>query len=203
MTAVHKFTDRDVRERPELVAEAIRYLRWYQGDFEFLIDAKRFEETNGHLPQPTARAVLNCMRMDARYALVLGGDVPEPSWYEPTPPPPPVPRRLRVVEEPKEVRHPHDLKVVWKKRYGISPGVGRGSGARVWHHLDTERSTIRYYPAVDEYQPRLRWLCGQRSTYVLDDDAPQNPLLDECRSCRRVLCERSLAQPTSKENLDA
>lgn len=198
MTSAHKFTDRDVRERPELVAEAIRYLRWYHGDFEFLVDAKRYEEANGHLPTPTSRAVLNCMRMDARYALVIG-DVPEPSWYEPTPPPAPVPRRLRVVTEREKIRYPFDLRVTWKRRFGVSPGTGYASRARVWHHLDVERSTIRYYPAVGEYQPRLRWLCGQRSTYVLDDDAPQDPLLDECRGCARVICERERVNDSEED----
>lgn len=143
MTAL-KYTDRDVRERPELVAEAIRYLRWYQGEFEFLVDAKRYLEANGTLPIATSRGVLNCIRQDARYAMVAD-PIPEPdprlaryAGFN-------TPKRvhpLRVVEDEEERREPFNLKTYWNARLLYSSH----KGAEVVHALRYRGLVLRYYP---------------------------------------------------------
>lgn len=144
-----KYTDRDVRERPELVAEAIRYLRWYQGEFEFLVDAKRYEVANGSLPLATARGVLNCLRQDARYAMVAD-PIPEPATYT---------RRLRVVVDQEERREPFDLKTYWNARLMWSAHKGA-----VVVHAMKPGVNLRYFPMahrekIDVYGG-IRSLCS-------------------------------------------
>jgi len=131
-----KYTDRDVRERPELVAEAVRYLRWYQGEFEFLVDAKRYEVANGSLSVATARGVLNCIRQDTRYAMV-SDPIPEPSVSHP--------RRLRVVVDQEKRREPFDLKTYWNARLMWSAH----KGAVVVHAMRPDAS-LRYFPMAHD-----------------------------------------------------
>jgi hypothetical protein len=70
----NKFTDQHVRTRPDLLALAIQYALEYTGDFEPLVRANVWAETNGKLTVPTARMVLNCMRHD----LNVAADLPDP-----------------------------------------------------------------------------------------------------------------------------
>lgn len=76
-----KYTDRQVREDPELMAFAIGYAQDYEGDFDFLLEAKSYALANDSLPVGVARGVLNCARHDLRVA----ADLPEPTY--PTDPP--------------------------------------------------------------------------------------------------------------------
>lgn len=74
MTAERKYTDRDVRENPELKEIALRYLNVYGGDFEPLVNAQGMLAAGGELPTNIIRVVLNCMRHDRDYA----ADMPQP-----------------------------------------------------------------------------------------------------------------------------
>lgn len=62
----YKYTDRDVRSHPDLIALAVGYLEDYPGEFEYLLDAKRIltEVGSGALTVSQIRGVLNCMRHD-------------------------------------------------------------------------------------------------------------------------------------------
>lgn len=180
MTVPLKYTDRDVREQPELAAEAIRYVRWYQGDFDFLVDAKRYEAANGFLPIGTARGVLNCMRVDARYAMVS----------DPLPAPLPVPeqrkraRPLRVVEDTRE---PFDLKTYWNARLLFS---GQ-KGAVVVHALRYQDLAIRYYPEAHRddgkfWVSHLRSICSTSFSYPrLSRTMPEGKRF--CHRCAELL----------------
>ena len=185
MTAL-KFTDRDVRERPELVAEAIRYLRWYQGEFDFLTDAKRYEAANGNLPVATARGVLNCMRSDARYALVADG-LPEPrASYADGDPHAPYGRKLRVVREPE--RYPFALYTHWNARLYYSAH----KGAVVVHALRLDAELWFYPKAETKIQLRggMRALCSQnfsRATERLAREMPEGKRF--CHRCAEHIAE--------------
>ncbi|HEY6021865.1 MAG TPA: hypothetical protein VIY48_18975 [Candidatus Paceibacterota bacterium] len=74
MTAERKYTDRDVRENPELEKIALNYLKVYGGDFEPLVNAQGLLAAGHDLPTNIIRVVLNCMRHDRDYA----ADMPAP-----------------------------------------------------------------------------------------------------------------------------
>jgi hypothetical protein len=174
----HRYTDRDVRECPELVAAAEGYLRAYTGEFQFLVDAQRSLVSYGQpLPVAITRGVLNCMRADVR----LWGTLPAPL------PPEPKPRRLKVVEEPR--RWPFRLKTRWKK----SVLVSLHASAQVWHVFSPERSYIEYVPARDEYRVYMHGLCawyavdgttGYRTPAALLDAPPADRR--QCAACTRL-----------------
>lgn len=69
-----RFTDRDVKEHPNLLGRAVEYVRDYHGEFDFLVTARELERVTGTLPIAVARGVLNCMRVDPRVA----GSLPTP-----------------------------------------------------------------------------------------------------------------------------
>lgn len=69
-----KYSDRNVRENPELRDLAEAYIRAYGGDFEPLLNAKRELSRSGRLETRTVRVVLNCMRYDVNASSAL----PEP-----------------------------------------------------------------------------------------------------------------------------
>lgn len=60
-----KYTDRDVRDDPELMPLAIAYVLNYTGEFDPLVEAKEYLDEEGELTTALARKVLNCMRHDA------------------------------------------------------------------------------------------------------------------------------------------
>lgn len=190
MTAL-KFTDRDVRERPELVAEAVRYLRWYQGEFEFLVDAKRYEAANGNLPLPTARGVLNCMRQDTRYGMVVP-DLPEPSQLTMADADAlfTKKRRLRVVAEEEKRRYPFALKTYWNARLYYSGH----KGAVVVHALRLD-AELWFYPNYHSGHPiqlhsGMRGLCSQnfsKHTERLAREMPEGKRF--CHRCVEIIDE--------------
>jgi len=61
-----KYTDRDVRENPELIQVAEEYLLRYEGEFSFLIDCKMRMANGMSLSTGHIRGILNCMRVDPR-----------------------------------------------------------------------------------------------------------------------------------------
>ena len=61
-----KYTDRDVRENPDFVELAERYLESYEGEFQYLIDCKMRVQMGISLTTGMIRGVLNCMRVDPR-----------------------------------------------------------------------------------------------------------------------------------------
>lgn len=66
-----KYTDRDVREDPDLTQLAIAYIANYTGEFDPLVEAKELFEEYGELTTPMIRKVLNCMRHDAQVVMQL------------------------------------------------------------------------------------------------------------------------------------
>lgn len=61
-----KYTDRDVRESPDLAEMAVEYVEQYGGEFEYLIDMKMRLAQGYDLTTPMIRGILNCMRHDPR-----------------------------------------------------------------------------------------------------------------------------------------
>lgn len=74
----HKYSDRDVRENPELREIALKYIHQYGGSFEPLLRVKHFLSRNEDDDLTTAqiRLILNCMRHDAAVA----ADMPAPQF---------------------------------------------------------------------------------------------------------------------------
>jgi hypothetical protein len=60
----YAYSDRDVRDNPELRPLVVAYVTQYTGDFDPLVEAKRAVEGGHELTVPQVRRVLNCMRHD-------------------------------------------------------------------------------------------------------------------------------------------
>lgn len=77
----HKYSDRDVRENPELRDLAIAYIDKYGGSFEPLLKIKQYIAYHGveTLATIQIRLVLNCMRHDPEVA----GTLPAPKFGTP------------------------------------------------------------------------------------------------------------------------
>jgi hypothetical protein len=73
MSADRKYTDRDVRENPEMYRTVVDYLDAYEGEFDFLVDCKMRVAMDRDLTVGMVRGVLNCMRHDPRVT-----NLPEP-----------------------------------------------------------------------------------------------------------------------------
>lgn len=67
----YKYSDRDVRENPELRNLALSYVEQYGGDFDPMVRAKRAMIRGEELNTTMIRTVLNCMRVDAQVAASL------------------------------------------------------------------------------------------------------------------------------------
>lgn len=191
-----KYTDRDVREHPELVLAAEAFLRSYTGDFEFLVQLQREIVTYGlPLTLGAVRGTLNCMRVYPSLMMNL----PEPGDYEPEPPVERPRRRLRVVKDEEPYRWPFELKTTWKKPVIISTQ----KVARVWHTVDPVRSSITYHPSDGRFVTCVRALCSFHGwedskrdrgmwALMLDEPPADRPA---CRTCTRLLAERSQSMP--------
>jgi hypothetical protein len=70
-----RYSDRDVRDNPDLRARVVEYLQEYTGEFSFLIDCKRRVDNGHELTVGMVRGCLNCMRSDPR---VVGLPTPQP-----------------------------------------------------------------------------------------------------------------------------
>lgn len=60
----HKYSDRDVRENPDLAEMAYEYLDTYGGEYEPLVRAQEVLRDGRYLTTSQTRVVLNCMRHD-------------------------------------------------------------------------------------------------------------------------------------------
>ena len=152
----YKYTDRDVRELPYLTQIAYTYLDAYQGDFEFLLDAKRIHY-QGVLATATIRGVLNCMRADPRWAgyLPIAPSCVSPGLVTP---------RLRTVN----LQRPARIKL--NARFKMPYLMSTWPTAQVVHMLNRDRTELWWYPHVLEY----RWVpaayCGGlrwRTNYLM------------------------------------
>jgi hypothetical protein len=177
-----RYTDRDVREDPRLVQMVQDFLREYAGDFEFLIKAKGYYTAGFDMPTATIRGVLNCMRYDPAWAMLL----PEPRNVPPTHLP--VTQSLRAVD----VRRPAFvvLRTTFKKPYVMSTFTT----AQVVHLLDNAKSELRWLPHVEEYRCWLLGICGTavRTDLARMMDAEEVPTERRlCKGCQQRLYERN------------
>lgn len=196
-----RYTDRDVQEYPDLLAQAVDYVRNYRGEFDYLIAARDLCNATGTLTVAVARGVLNCMRSDPRVAASLQ---PPVQWPDLRPSYTSWKRNLAIVEDEDDDdeeeensdliaqaadyvrKRPFALNVKWKKMILSSIHAS----AQKYHYLDPIRSEVRYYPAVQEYITRVYAECGWRpsgNAYELLDTPPE--CRRECKQCieRRVL----------------
>jgi hypothetical protein len=127
----YKYTDRDLRDHPELANLACSYLASYAGDFEYLRDARQAMIEVGGLPASIVRGVLNCMRTDPRALPSLAAiakpsaelghdDVPtesnlrSPSWIQR---PSQAARSTRLAQcEWTDPHYPHTYGPEWRMR---------------------------------------------------------------------------------------
>jgi hypothetical protein len=167
VTLAYKFTDTDVRTYPGLVGEAYAFLHQYQGEFDFLRDAKQELAERGGLPTGVVRGVLNCMRTQPNAAQILSGSPQRPN--------------LRIVREPERVRMPFWLKTTWHYEYlvPIWPFATKA------HLLDPVRSGIKYWPSRNEFQMLLKPYCGARlSTGMCMDNTKEREVCVRCIRAR-------------------
>jgi hypothetical protein len=118
-----KYTERDVRENPNLYDAAMDYLEEYAGDFEFLLDCKERYLNSIGMSNGMIKGILNCMRVDPRWR----GQLPEPLKPEPLAEVIPMTRksRARTYEEMPEcplkvkgIFHHHKRRTVsWGYKY--------------------------------------------------------------------------------------
>lgn len=174
-----RYTDRDVREHPELVSVARNFLFGYGGDFEFLRNARDALQGGGALSVGVIRGVLNCMRTDP----LVSGYLPVPPSGAPLtllhPWQPIDPRPVSVIPaRPPRVR----IQATFKKQFLISTHPT----AQTFHLLDTEHCQLWWLPYVEEYQARLFVLC-KRSIYppniLMTNEIPEGRRI--CVGCYR------------------
>lgn len=158
----YRYTDAHVRANPSLYEElTTQYLEHYTGDFELLLSYRQRLELGEPLTVPMIRAVLNCMRYDAKVSL------PEP------------PQLSNVIEfklrdDRRRQRHGDrfinlnrreppapptrprfiDLPTRWHVTHGISSWV---TASRV--HIIHPNSHFRYDTQEQQFECRLSWLC--------------------------------------------
>jgi hypothetical protein len=161
------------------------FLRDYEGDFDFLVKAKGYYVSGFDMPTATIRGVLNCMRYDPGWAMLL----PAPMNLPPSGPLPQSTPQLRSVN----VRRPAFviLKTRFKKPYVMSTFVT----AQVVHLLDNDKSEIRWLPHVEEYRTWLVGVCGRTIATSLArimnaDEVPSERRL--CKGCQQRLYERTV-----------
>lgn len=150
-----RFTDAEVRRDPALLTTAVAYALAYEGDFQFMRDARSYAERNGTLSVLIARGVLNCAIRD-------------PEWADQLPAPRPRPRpRLEVVPEMPEEPDPHrlvDLKPEWKFQFFRTQADYPAAPIRPYHFLDVENSYLRWTPGSESAYYRLSSRCGQKAS---------------------------------------
>jgi len=175
-----KYTDEDVRRSETLYLCALKFLRQYQGDFQFLAEAKNHLEYYHDLPVPTARGVLNCMRVNPEGAMMLpqtgdgryhdgirhsGSNLFIPNGH---------------LRRPAHI----DLKSTWHVQYVLSTWPT----AQVFHVLRPELSYIRWYPHQDRFGYNIEVWCGYpigwsyNSTYIMTNDKRDRRI---CKGCDR------------------
>lgn len=181
----YRYTDRDVRENPELMEAALQFVSGYGGDFEFLVAARQSAAEAGSLPVPFARGVLNCMRTDISGISLLRVTNARIALREPEQEIEPFSPHVRQ----HQPRYPVDLKVRWRLPYIMSTHPK----AELVHILSSERSSIRYWPARDEYQWMPKAYCSHHfwytTKYLLTREVPGG----------RRLCARCVAQQEKEQ----
>jgi hypothetical protein len=162
--AYDRFTDRDVREDPDLASVAYEFVYNYGGDFDFLVQARNYAQQHGRLSVTQARGVLNCMRSDYEGLHMLARRSNN------------LPRPLRIVEKQRPAYI--DLPSTWHYDYYMSTYVT----AQVVHILDRQRSCVRWYPHVSEFKLML-YTCKPvyYPHYVMLHEVPTDRRL--CRTC--------------------
>jgi hypothetical protein len=181
-----RYTDRDVRESENLYLLAVRFLKAYRGDFEFLVRARNHLDDTGALPIATARGVLNCMRSDPMAAMLLPqtptgrylDDVPHSGsgddFYH---------RRQAANGHKRRPAH-IDLPSKWHVMYVLSTWPT----AQVYHVLRPELSHIRWYPHQSQFGYDIQLWCGYpfgwsySSKYIMTNDQRGRRI---CRGCER------------------
>lgn len=149
--SAYRYTDRDVREHSELIDAAMNWLREYQGDFEFLRDARVALLRANSLPIGVVRGVLNCMWGDARAFHLLPitptHRVDRPQTF-------PRPRsHLRVVEPP--------FKFAVRGKVHGDVWYSTHVQAKWAHQIDHARSEFVYWRHPHQISVRLFSVCGK------------------------------------------
>lgn len=187
-----KYTDQDVRRNhAALRSLAVRYLDNYVGEFEPLRGALCQLNETSDLTVPTIRLVLNCMRVDSTVRdLPSPGEVTFYASYNDV---------AKAVPKPSKFRPAYiDLPTKYKLEFGIHIGLGSSKIHRIWR----SESNIRYYPAIGEFQCRLRWHCRpswmirEANVRLIDVDAKLTLYKSGYAECE--YCERSFADRLAK-----
>jgi hypothetical protein len=180
-----RYTDHDLRERPELVALAVRYARDYRGDWDLMRAAALQVLDSGTLTLAVARTVLNCARADPR-AYQLFTEVGE--QQRATEPAPavviPIDRHGRRTSKVQVVNRPAwvDLRATFKGGWLV---WSDHRSARFAHQVHPTRSTLRYRPETGQYVPRLATWCGSMPSSNHRHTGRVAPdHLQPCRPCR-------------------
>jgi hypothetical protein len=140
-----KYTERDVRDNPELEELAVEYVEQYSGEFEFLIDMKMRLAQRYALTTPMVKGILNCMRHDPRVSGL----------------PAPLPPEECSVLELRQPRHRRRPKWNWSVDYPEQCSKRESHDGHVWTNKQTElqewcegieyrinRTRASEYPAV-------------------------------------------------------
>jgi hypothetical protein len=166
--AEYRFSDRDVREDPDLAQLAFQFARNYGGDFDFLVHAHTYAVEHGSLHTSMARGVLNCMRSDIQGLALLQERI--------------IPRRARglyIVEKPPRPAY-INLPTTWHYDYVMSTWPS----AEVVHVLNRDASHVRWFPHTGEFKFQL-WACKPLYAhhYAFCHEIPADRRL--CRACER------------------
>ena len=165
-----KYTDADVRGDMELRVLAVKYLRQYHGNFEFLVSCKQALLDGQALKEGTIRGILNCMLADPN---VINMPEPAKSMFDAG-----EAGRFIIVTGPAPVEYKLEMKKTVETRYPYFPrriktstkinyayGLSLAAQACLIHVVDRDRSGLFMYAAPDPFKNKfmweLYWKCSQ------------------------------------------
>lgn len=180
MNLDYKFTDTDVRAHPQLTNAVYDFLSTYEGEFAFLVEARKTLSSLKFLHIATVRGVLNCMRIDPRGQKLLSAyreeqeplQVAAPYFVQSRPR---VPRSVIAVP----------MRTTFKAEYVLSTH----KQAYKAHLLDPQASSILWYPGPQELLVVIRPYCSSHlAKAVLSTE-----------NYGRDVCFRCIAEKEKKE----
>lgn len=149
-----RFTVAHVMQHDSLRDVAYRYLQQWQGDYPFLVAAKKLVMRGEPLMVASIKGVLNCMLSDPN---VTGLVIPEPVKFHAELTRKTIPRPADMFSDERPPHYPLriQLNTTWHKPFVIS----RAHNAKLVHTLNQGGSYLIYYsPDPDSNnEPRYLW----------------------------------------------
>lgn len=209
-----RWTDVDIRMRPNLERIAYHYVLDYTGSFEFLANMRHIALRDGHLSISQARGVLNCMRNDATVTMPEV-DIDPSERERPQ-------QRIVRSEEPRRIYYPEDPQVLERRTTTSFRGprwITTGTG--IAHVINHQRSQTHWSTQAEAYdlpdgtmkvtvtksefvRAQVRVHCGLSFTFFRNFTINgrtlhrEHPRQRDCKTCTRLIAKNTERQEDSE-----